>query len=110
MSTTPARSQTPEELAMFKINDIPPEIVRAFEDRALAKQAEGFRVYSAQDILEEIRWSYSTHVGTLNWAAPLSRWFMEKHKCPEFFSTRDGHKGPAKLKYRDISIVPEDVR
>jgi hypothetical protein len=75
---------------------IPPDVAADFERLALHVIGRGFRRYSSDAILHQLRWEHHIERGArefkLNdhWTAPLARWFMARHpEHGKFFETRE---------------------
>ena len=75
---------------------VPPDVCRHFESIALELIEHGFRRYSADAVLHQVRWRNHVNRGDRefkannNWTAPLARWFLKSH--PEhraFFQLRE---------------------
>ena len=75
--------------------EVPAQAVTAFETLALKLKNSGHAKYSARTILHVMRWHRDIakdgreYKINDHWSAPLSRWFMAKHGCHEFFETRE---------------------
>jgi len=77
---------------------IPEDVSRMFEEIALRlAHDEGFKRFSADAILHEIRWRNRVKwiAGEFkcndHWSAPLARWFLDRHadlKATKFFELR----------------------
>ena len=73
---------------------IPAMVVTLFERMSLRMVEAGHRRYSAQGVLERIRWHVAIakrgeYKVNNNWSAPLARWFLDKNpELAGFFETR----------------------
>lgn len=78
------------------IKDVPLEVKFLFRDRAFKVWEMGFDKYSAQAIIENIRWHQHVEQGNRefkinnNWTPVLSRWLMKRYPDMDgFFELRE---------------------
>ena len=76
-------------------DDVPPEVVRLFEQLTFEIMNRGFTRYSSDAILHRIRWHFHIERGERdfkcnnNWTSKMARWFIAKHpEHASFFETR----------------------
>ena len=76
---------------------VPADVAMLFEKIALQLVDEGFKRFSADAIVHQIRWTHRTKwiAGDFrcndHWVAPLARWFLDRHpnlKEQKFFELR----------------------
>lgn len=76
---------------------MPADVAALFEKIALELVAEGFKRFSADAILHQVRWrnrvqwAAGEYKANNNWTADLARWFLERHpklKEQRFFELR----------------------
>lgn len=75
---------------------VPQDVAKLFERIALEIHAKGWKRYSADAVLHQVRWhrhfTYNDRAfkANNNWTAPLARWFLERHpNMAGFFELRE---------------------
>lgn len=82
-------------LASYPVG-VPVDVCLHFERLALELAGLGFKKYSADALLHQVRWHWQVERGDRgfkannNWTAPLARWFLKRNpRHAEFFELRE---------------------